>query len=439
MQFRLLVVLLTTLPFISPLTAQVVDWHDAEAVVVAALERNPALASIDSRIDAAAERTRSAGAYPNPMLMAGIRDQQVDLTRDEMMTMYMVGASQTIPRKERREALKHAARLDVEQLQLEERSIRQEIRREALFTYYDLAVADSQLTATQQFASAVEAVVATARFRYETGSAIQAEVIRAQLQRTDIDHQLLALDGRRRVAASRLLSQLGLPATTEIPRLRLDHSTESKAIDAAPVIPPDHPALVAGASEVERREQDIRLAKLIARPDWNLEASYGMRPTQKDMISIVARVELPLRKRSVIEPQIRAAVAERDAAAQNLDQLRRRLSEDLGTAYAQHAQIGRQLLLHAQVLVPQSKLAFDSTLVAYQSGTATFDAVLTTETEWLRLEVDYYDFLGIHIKSITDFEALQRGARSGASGGMNATAASPAPSTRPSKAMGSMR
>ena len=132
-------------------------------------------------------------------------------------------------------------------------------------------------------------------------------------------------------------------------------------------------------------------------------------------------------------------MAERDAAAQSLDQLRRRLSEDLGTAYAQHAQISRQLLLHAQVLVPQSKLAFDSTLVAYQSGTATFDAVLTTETEWLRLEVDYYDFLGIHIKSITDFEALQRGARSGASGGMNATAASPAPATRPSKAMGSMR
>lgn len=437
MQYRFAVAIVVTFLLTSTVSGQVIDWHNSEAVAREAVERHPALASIEVRIDAAEERARVAGAYPNPMVMAGVQDQQIDLTRDEMMTMYMVGASQRIPRKARRLALEHGAQLDVEQLRLEARSLREEIRRDVLFAYYDLAAADSQTTATEQLAAAVDAIVAAARFRYEVGTTIQADVIRAQLQRSNIEHQLLTSGGRRRVAASRLLAKLGLPVTTEIPRLHVEHSTRAMEIESAPVVPQDHPALTTVTNEIERREQDIRLAKLIGKPDWNLEASYGLRPEQKDMFSVVARIELPIRKKSVIEPQIRAAVAERDAAALRLDEVRRKLLEDLGAAYAQHAEATKQLLLHEQVLVPQSKLAFDSSLAAYQSGRDNFESVLATEMEWLRLEVDYYDFLAQHIKAITDFEALQRGARSGASGGMNAAASSPT-ATQPSSSMSSI-
>lgn len=438
MRFRSLVILTAVFGFIPSVSGQAIDWNNAQTVVNHALESHPALLSIDARIRAAQERTRVADAYPNPMVMAGVQDQQIDLTRDEMMTMYMVGASQTIPRRDRREAFKRTAELAAEQLRLEARALREEIRRDLLFAYYDLAAADSQLTATEQMAAAVDAIVAAARFRYEVGTAIQAEVIRAQLQRTDIEHQLLTLSGRRGVAASRLLSQLGLPLATVVPRLHLAHATQARSIEVDPVVPQDHPALAAVTIEVAQREQDIRLAELIARPDWNLEASYGLRPTQKDMFSVVARLELPIRKRSVIEPQIRAAVAERDAARQRIDEVHRRLREDLGVAYAQHADATKQLLLHEQVLVPQSKLSFDSTLAAYQSGKDNFESVLTAETAWLKLEVDYYDYLARHIKAITDFEALQHGARRGASGGLNASA-SLSTSQPSSSGMSSMR
>ena len=439
MQSKLLLAVATAFLVTASLTAQTsIDWASADAVASEALRRHPVLAASEARIEAARERTRAAGAWPNPMLMAGVRDQQVDLTRDEMMTMYMVGASQTIPQKGRREAQKHASRLAVEQLQLDSRSLREEVRRDVLLAYYDLAAADSQITATEQMAAAVDAIVAAARFRYEAGTSIQADVIRAQLQRSVIDHQLLTLGGRRRVAAARLLNRLGLPGTTEIARLHLAHSTERRTIDALPEVPADHPALATVSNEVERLEQEVRLAKLLGRPDWNLEASYGMRPTEKDTFSVVARIELPVRKRSVIDPQIRAAIGERDAARQRLDEVRRRLREDLGVAYAQHEEATKQLLLHQQVLVPQSKLAFDSSLAAYQAGKDNFDSVLNGETAWLRLEIDYYEFLAQHIKAITDFEALLRGARSGAGIGMSP--GSPPQATEPTTtAMSVMR
>lgn len=415
MQCRVIVAIAATLLLTSAVSGQAIDWHEAESVARAALERHPALASIAARIDGGVERERSAGAYPNPMLMAGVQNQPVNLTPDEMMTMFMVGASQTIPRKGSREALKRVAALDVEELRLEAQSLREEIRRDVLFTYYDLAAADSQITATTQLAAGVDAIVAASRFRYEAGTTIQADIIRAQLQRTDIEHQLLTLGGRRRVAASRLAAQLGLPASTEIPPLHVPHATGAREIAAEPVVPVDHPALAAVRNDVARREQNIRLAKQLTRPEWNVEASYGLRPRQTDMFSVVARVEVPIRRKSTIDPQIRAAEAERDAAGQRLEEVRRRLAEALGAAFAQHAEANKQLLLHEQVLVPQARLAFDSTLGAYQAGKDNIDSVLATETAWLQLEVDYYGFLAQHIKAVTDFEALQRGARSGGS------------------------
>ena len=432
MQFKFFVAPATALLVAFLAQGQALDWTSAEAVAAAAVQAHPALTTLTEQVQAAEERTRVAGAYPNPMVMAGVQDQQIDLTRDEMMTMYMVGASQTIPRRQRRDSLKRSAQLDVEALQFEAASVREEIRRDALFAWYDLAAADSKTAATEQLAAALDAVVAAARFRYEVGTTIQADVIRAQLQRSSIDQRLLSNRGERRVAASRLLAQLGLPLTAEIPRLTLPHSSGGRAIEAAPAVPSDHPALAAIAREVEQSEQQLRLARLLGKPDWSIEASYGMRPDQKDMFSVTARVELPTRKKSVIEPQIRAAVAQRDAAAQRVEALRRRLLEALGVAFSEHADATAQIRLHEEVLVPQSRLAFESSLAAYQSGKDVFEAVLNTEAAWLGLEIDVLDLLRRHIKAIIDFEAIQRGARSSALTGMSS---SPMPSTNQTTTM----
>lgn len=442
MQFRIFVALTATFVFATQATGQTLEWTSADAVARAALDRHPALADLDARIDAAEARVSVAGSYPNPMLMAGVQNQPLDLAQDEMMTMYMVGASQTIPRKSRREALERTAELAVREVQLEAQSLRETIRRDALFAWYDLAAADSKITATEQLAAAIDAIVAAARFRYEVGTTIQADVIRAQLQRSNVDHQLLTLGGERRAAAARLLAKLGLPVTTQIPRLHLPHATEARTIHQPPSVPDDHPALAVVATRLEQREQQIRLARLIGKPDWNLQASYGMRLEHTDMFSVVARVELPIRRKSLIEPQIRAAIAERDAAAQQLEQVRRGLLEDLALAHTEHAEATKQLRLHEEVLVPQSKLAFDSTLAAYQAGKDIFEAVLSSESTWLALEIDYYDFLRRHIQAITDFEAIQRGASSGLLGGMSGSPTAPGnplPSLTRSSGMGAMK
>lgn len=387
-----------------------VDWSDPRSVVAAAVDSNPTLLRLQTEVSAARERVRPASAHPNPMLMAGVQNKEIDLRDDEMMTMYMVGAQQTFTNRGRRNARRSAAELDVRAAEQQVLAARAEIEREALLAWYDIAAADSQAAAAEQVRTLIEAIIGAARVRYEVGTGIQAEVIRAQLERSAVEHQILRLHGARNAAVARLLPLLGLSADASIPRLNLPASTARRAIEPLPVSLDDHPALAAAEAEVARQDQLLELARLARRPDISLEASYGHRPTQTDMFSVVASIELPVRRNSIIEPQIREAVARREAAARRAEEIRRDLVRALAVAAAVHEQANDQLRLQEEVLVPQSRLAFDSTLAAYQTGRVPFEGVLAAESAYLQAQLDYYEFLAQHIKAVVDFEAIRSGA-----------------------------
>jgi outer membrane protein TolC len=401
------------------LPAAALDFSDPRAVVDAALEAHPTLTRMRAEAAAARERIVPARSLPNPMLMAGVQNKQVDLRDDEMMTMYMVGISQTLVRPEKREARRDAAELEAQAMERQVDSARAEIERDVLLAWYELATDDAQLGATAQIRETIDAVIASARVRYEVGSAMQADVIRAQLQGSDLDQETLRLRGTRRAAASRLLALLGLPTETNIPHLTMPENTDDLAdvdqqANASSTPPSDHPALLALEAEVARAEAEIRMARLDRRPDLDLEAQYGHRATQRDMFSVTARIELPLRAKQLVEPRVREAILRRDAAKNAVDELRRELTRAMAEAVVAHEEATSQMKFHHEVLVPQAQLAFESTLAAYQTGSAPFDAILTTETDYLRLRLQYFEYLARHAQAVVTYEALRKGARGGA-------------------------
>src|SRR2546423_7288704 len=172
-----------------------IDWNDPHSVVAAAITASPSLREIHANLAAARARLRGAGATPNPMLMAGVQDQQIDLSRDPMMTMYMVGASQTFVRGERRDALQRAAQLDVERLERETESRRAEIARDVLVAYDEAAAASNQIVANEEIAKLALMMSDAARARYEVGNAAQIDIIRARLEATTVRHEILMQHG----------------------------------------------------------------------------------------------------------------------------------------------------------------------------------------------------------------------------------------------------
>jgi cobalt-zinc-cadmium efflux system outer membrane protein len=407
-----------------------IDFHNPRTLTAAAIEKHPALVRLRAEASAAREGSRAADALPNPMLMTGVQNKQIDLRDDEMMTMYMVGASQKLVRPSKRKARREAAELAVTIAEKEAASVSAEVERDVLLAWYDVAAADAELRSIAAVKEIVEAVIAAARVRYEVGTSMQADVIRAQLQASDLEHETLRLRSARRLALARLLPLLDLTLDTEVPTLTFPEGTEDLAIDAPAVPPADHPALAVLEAEVARAEAEIALARAEDRPDIDIEAQYGYRAVQRDMFSVTARVELPFRRDQTVEPRIREAMLRRDAARARIDEVRRGLVQAMGEAVVAHEEATHQLHFHDEVLVPQAQLAFESTLAAYQTGSAPFDAILGAETTYLRLRLQYYDFLARHAQAVVNYEALRRGARASAM-----TAAAPSRSAAAAEGM----
>ncbi|HLJ74579.1 MAG TPA: TolC family protein [Thermoanaerobaculia bacterium] len=396
--------------------ASAIDWNDPRSVVDAALAASPALREIDANIAAARARLRGAGATPNPVLMGGLQNEQIDFSRDPM-TMYMVGASQTFVRGERHDVLRRIAQLDVERLQAEKQSRRAEITRDVLIAYDEGAAATSETAANEEIATLASMMSDAARSRYEVGTAAQSDIIRAKVEASNIRHSVLMQRGVRESALARLRALLNLTATDAIPSFALpQHSMEERVATDVTAFDASTPAIAALQADVARREEEIRLAKLIGKPDFSVDASYGFRPEQKDMFSVVGRIELPIRKSTTVEPRVAEAIAERDASRAKIAILQQQLIAAFGEAVAARNEAIDQMNLHVEQLVPEAKLGFESALTSYQSGQTTFDSVLGALQTYRSLSVDYYEFLRQLLIAESEIDALRHGAavRSGA-------------------------
>jgi cobalt-zinc-cadmium efflux system outer membrane protein len=396
--------------------APAIDWNDPHSVVEAALTASPSLREIDAQLAVARAQLRMAGSLPNPMLMGGVQDQQIDLTRDPMMTMYVVGASQTFVRGERRDVMRRGAQLRVEQLEREAQSRRAEVVRDAIMAWDEAATANNEIAANEEIAKLASTISDAARVRYEVGAAAQSDIIRAKVEASNVRHAILMQRGVRETALARLRALLNLAATTSIPSFELPHAMAHHAAAGDASLDATTPAIAALESEKARSEEDIHLAKLAARPDISIEASYGLRPEQKDMFSVLARVELPIRRKTTIEPRVAEAIARRDVVSAQIGMLRQQLAAAFGEAVASRNEAIEQIDLHLEQLVPEAKLGFESSLASYQAGKTTFDAVLGALQAYRSLNVDYYEFVRQLLIADAEIDALEHGAtgRSGA-------------------------
>jgi len=329
--------------------------------------------------------------------------------------MYTAGVSQTFVRGERRDALRRAAQLGVERLEHEADSRRAEITRDVLVAYDEAAAANNQIAANDEIARLAALTSDAARVRYEAGAAAQSDIIRAKVEASNIRHAILMQRGVRDSALARLRALLDLPPNEVVPPFALAHAMEHHPHAEDAPLNPSTPAIAALETEVARGEEDIRLANLIRKPDFSIEASYGMRPEQKDMFSVAGRIELPVRK-SAIAPRVAEAIAKREAARAQIGILRQQLAAAFGEALASRNEAVEQINLHVEQLVPEAKLGFESALASYQSGKTTFDAVLGALQTYRALNVDYYEFLRQLLIADAEIDALQHGAtgRSGA-------------------------
>jgi outer membrane protein TolC len=157
---------------------------------------------------------------------------------------------------------------------------------------------------------------------------------------------------------------------------------------------------------VERNQLAINLAQKDYLPDLSVGYMYEQRPNIPDMHGMTFTVNIPVFYKSKQREEVRQATEEELSASSARDNRQNELYFDLKQNYLAAKASDNLLKLFSQGVVPQSSLALESSMSAYQVGNVDFLTVIGNFTTVLNYETDYYRELANYQTALARMEAV---------------------------------
>jgi cobalt-zinc-cadmium efflux system outer membrane protein len=230
-----------------------------------------------------------------------------------------------------------------------------------------------------------------ARARYAVGRTAQQDLFKAQTELAILDTRLerIAQDRRSAEAAINTIlnrppdAPLGTPEETppQPLRLTLDEFLAQLTLRA--------PALARQQKMVERSDLAVKLARKDYYPDFTVSGGYFYQGSMPDIFQ--ARVDFTIP--AYFWRKQRAAVAAEAAAASAARHDYQAESQTLGFQakddYLMAETSYRLMDMYSNTVIPESKLALESSLTSYQAGLVDFLNVFTNFSTSLEYQVNY--------------------------------------------------
>lgn len=367
---------------------------DVDDVVAATLSRHPTLEAARAQVQAAEAAQRVAGAWMDPQLSVEYSNAPIDSfdIGTHPMGGLQIRLQQTFPTSGITARRAQAGRVEqrVRASALDEARVL--LTAQVHQAWWRLARARALRTVWVQHRDAAGALLDAVRGRYEVGMATQADLLRLQVRRSQLDDALGDLDRdiAGHVAALQALAgpdtPLDTPDTlTPVP----PEGTVPQWVDEATASRPALQQLRAQA-EVARARADV--AQAAGLPDLTVWAGYRVRTGTTatdpgtDFVSLGVSSPLPVSGARRGAGEATAARAQAHALEADAQALLDRLTSDITATEAGWHRAHDKALRFAADLLPAARRAFDSTLSAYQVGEADVASLYQAEVQLLDLE-----------------------------------------------------
>ena len=352
-------------------------WRERLREAIArATARNPELSAMEFRIEAARHRAQQADALPDPELEAGIKDVPVaspSLSRSDF-TMEMLAARQSFPGPGKRTARKASAQAQAEGAEAMHARDAVTLAADVADAFFELAELDRRLEIFEESRERLKRAASSATERYKVGKGAQADVLRANLETTSLEDRLLAFRAERRSRAARFNALQDLPADAPVPPI--------EPVEPAAVAPEarvfllraeeESPAIAVARTNLRRAEDEAKLARLEARPDWLAMAYYARREKFEDLAGASVSINLPFAHPRRLSERRAESDAEVSSAQAELSAVRNRLRRDIEEAVAELQRNVAQERLFRTSILPQAEINYRAAQEAYAVGQVDF-------------------------------------------------------------------
>lgn len=376
----------------APPAVQSDDWvARLRAAIARAAAQNPEVASMEARIEASRQRVLQSTALPDPEIEVGIKDippSSLSFSRDDF-TMEMVALRQRLPGFGKLPTGKRAVQAEFEGMEAEHARHVVEIGADVADSFFHLAELDRKIGILEETRRRLSDASVSARERYSVGKGAQADVLRADLEKTALDDRLASLRAARRSEAARWNALQNLPAASDVAPVAFSPDFESwiatgpipSAEDLLRQAGRESPAVGAALADVRRAEERLELARLERRPDWMLMTYYGRRQKFEDLAGFTVSINLPWAHPRRLEQRRAEGQAELEAAKANLSVVRNALRRDIEQAWSELARNRDQSRLYRESILPQAEINYRGAREAYTVGGIDFLTYVRAATD----------------------------------------------------------
>ena len=394
---RVLLGFVVTLLLSGSLYAQA-DRLSLSDVIAEALAKNPEIAAAQKGYDAARERPAQERSLPDPMISAGWNASGNPLpgaglgTEPTANLGVMVSQELPYPGKRDLRASIAAREADAEFQRIE--AARLSVASRVKQAYYRLAYTYAVGDVLTRNRDLLDTLLKVSENRYAVGQAAQQDVIKAQTQLSVLELQLARVRQERATREGELNALLARATATPVGRPDdLQLPPFDLSLDSLVTLANDHaPMLRRDQLMIDRSQVAVDAARKDYKPDFAVTGGYYYMGAMPAMYEFRFDVKVPLQR-----AKRAAAVAEQlstvDQARSTFDSTRLGLQGRIQEDYQMASTSVRLATLYRDTVLPQARLALESSMASYQTGAVDFLSVLTNFGAVLEYEMTYFDEL----------------------------------------------
>ena len=398
-------------------TAQVAAPESAAAVPVKledlvgeALAANPGVQAALRRVEAQRRRVPQAKSLPDPVLTVGWMGdpKPFGVQRQDPSSYRSLGVEQEIPFPGKLKLRGQMADREAEAAWWEYEDMRRRVVAEVKAAYYDYFYYDKAIAITLKNKDLLDKLARIAEVRYQVGKGIQQDVLKAQVELSRLRQRLTVLEQQKETARARLNTLLDrAPECPLGPAAPFEPAELTYALDTLYQLARENDTgLQREQRLIERGQLAVNLARKEYYPDFGVGYMYQNRPLLPEMHGFTFSLNIPVFYKSKQREGVNEATQELLASERSRESREATLYFEVKQEYLAAKAADELARLYSAVIVPQSSLALESALAAYEVGTVDFLTLLESYGTVLDYEVDYYRELANYQIALARLEPL---------------------------------
>lgn len=348
-------------------------------VTAIALANRAEVSAANARADALAQRPAIVSALEDPMVSASIDhypyDKMMDARRryDRSFTI-----EQKFPLSRIRSHRRDAAYADAQRARALADTTGLDVVLEVQRSFFMVLERRRMQGVIDEQTSLARQLVSAAASRYASGTGMQADILRAEVEVARLQAQQQALAAQTRGAEAMLNAGLGRPAEAALPPL--DYTGRDRQEPAAPVDALDRasasrPELAAGAAEVERANAEVEVMRSMYKPMAMVRIGQAETMAEGSGAMFMVGVSIPI-WRERLSAGVSEARAMQQMADADLEAMRRMVASEVLAAREEVNAVRSQARALETEVLPRALAAVDAALAGYASGQGTLVAVI---------------------------------------------------------------